>query len=228
MSMEPGGTGTCETSAVEKLSAPSEVKQTLSIPCADGDQSMDVAAARKRKLWREASSRYRCNPKTVRARLDKAKARSAKWRSSKYKEDMEIVKRQIRELKKKRIRHESKNERFWRLLRRKDEKRVGYYNLAFGWEIDEARGSGFCRNNKYSNLHELEGEQTIVRSEEMVKVRNEFIEEFDKFYAMLAAIKSDSIKLNNIPESFDNFFKDRQLTLTSDFVKSYIDCEDEM
>ena len=211
-----------DTSREKKSSAPVliEVGQTLPVTAND-ERSVDVALARKRKSWREASMRYRLKHEGSRARLDKAKARSAKLRSRKSAEDMDRLRKQIRELKSKRIRQESKNERFWRLLRRWDERRFGY-NCAFGWEMDMARGSGLSRHDKdYLQLpsHFLE---PTVRSEEMVKVRYEFREEFEKFYDIVRAVKGGLLKIDEIPESFDDFFRNRQLSMTSIFVKDYL------
>ena len=208
-----------DTSREKESSASVLIEQTLPVT-ANNEQSVDVALARKRKSWREASMRYRLKPEGVRARLDKDKARSAKLRSRKSMEDMDRLRKQIRELKSKRIRQESKNERFWRLLTRWDERRFGC-NSAFGWEIDMARGSGLSRHDKDEQLpsHFLE---PTVRSEEMVKIRNEFREEFEKFYDMLRAVKNGLVKIDEIPESFDDFFRNRQLSMTSSFVKSYL------
>ena len=212
-----------DTSREEESSASVLIEQTLPVTSTtkDDEQSVDVALARKRKSWREASMRYRLKPEGVRARLDKDKARSAKLRSRKSMEDMDRLRKQIRELKSKRIRQESKNERFWRLLRRADERRFGYNNNAFGWEIDMARGSGLSRHDKDEQLpsHFLE---PTVRTEEMVKIRYEFREEFEKFYDMVRAVKNDLVKIDEIPESFDDFFRNRQLSMTGSFVKNYL------
>ena len=127
------------------------------------------------------------------------------------------------ELKKKRMRQESKNERFWRLLRRTDKRLCGYPNLAFGWEIDQARGSGIFRHDKNINTKlPTQFLETTMRSEKMVKTRHEFREEFDKFYDVLYAVINGSIKINEIPESFNDFFKDRKLSMTSWFIKEYL------
>jgi len=228
MSIESGNVGDKSREGGSHAQLPVE-EQTLPVTCAGHEQSVEFSLARKRKMWREASSRYRAKPdKGVRKRLDKEKARSAKWRSRKSQEDMEKVRKQIRELKKKRIRQESKNERFWRLLRRKDERRCGYPNLAFGWEIDQARGSGICRHDKniYTKLPALFLE-TTMRSEEMVKIRHEFREEFEKFYDMVHALRIGSIRIDEIPESFNDFFKDRKLSMTSSFIKEYIRSDDD-
>ena len=164
--------------------------------------------------------RYRLKLEGDRTRKNKDKARSAKLRSRKSAEDMDRLRKQIRELKSKRIRQESKNERFWRLLVRWDERRFGY-NCAFGWEMDMARGSGLSRHDEDLQLpsHFLE---PTVRSEEMVKVRYEFREEFEKFYDMVRAVKGGLVKIDEIPESFDDFFRNRQLSMTSGFVKDYL------
>lgn len=155
-------------------SAQHVAEQMLPVTHVGVKQSLEVSLASKRKLWREASSRYRAKPdQGSRKVLDKEKARIAKWRSGKSQEDLEKVRKQISELKKKRIRQESKNERFWRLLRRKDERWCGYSNIAFGWAIDQARGSGICRHEENTKLP-TEFSETTVRSEEMVKIRNEF------------------------------------------------------
>ena len=107
------------------------------------------------------------------------------------------------------------------MLRRRDEKRIGYSNLAFYWKINQARGSGIFRHDKDFHPPEQFSDST-VRSEEMVKVRHEFREEFEKFYYTLHSIENGSIKIDEISKSFDDFFKDRQLTMRSDFVKEYI------
>lgn len=219
MSIESGNV--VGTTREGESSASSIAEKTLPVTCAGDERPVDVALARKRKSWREASRWYRRKAETHKVRLDKAKARSATWRRSKSQEDMESVRKQIRELKAKRIRQESKNERFWRLLRRRDEKRIGYSNLAFYWEINQARRSGIFRHDKDFHPPQQFSEST-VRSEEMVKVRHEFREEFEKFYDMLHSIENGSIEIGEISKSFDDFFKDRQLTMRSDFVKEYI------
>ena len=45
---------------------------------------------------------------------------------------------------------------------------------------------------------------------------------------MVHAVRNESIKINEIPESFNEFFKDRKLSMTSRFSKEYIRCDDDM
>jgi hypothetical protein len=107
MSIESGNV--VGTTREGKSSASSIAEKTIPVTCAGDQRPVDVALARKRKSWREASRWYLRKAETHKVRLDKAKARSATWRRSQSQEDIESVRKQIRELKAKRIRQESKN-----------------------------------------------------------------------------------------------------------------------
>ena len=212
-------------STVKYTPAPPEDENSTTVSSIDAAKSTDVT--QKQKRWRDASCLYRENRKldVYMETLKKDRLRSAKWRSSRSEEDRENLRRHIRKLKAVRIRQETKDERFWRLLRRKDKRKTGYPNTSFSFAIERARGSGVFRGLQEDKL--VDPDQQLPRSEEKVNVRNEFREEFEKFYNMLEAVRNGSVEWQCVPKSFDEYFNDRYISMTSYFIKEYLKDENE-
>ncbi len=121
---------------------------TVSNSVTDTDNTSSfILRERKKEQWRKAKLRRRTldadateNDDQRMVRLDKERIRSARYRSNKTEHEKQEIQKHIRLYKVDKRRKESRNQRFWRLLKRREYRRKGYHNSYIQMQYESSIG----------------------------------------------------------------------------------------
>ena len=172
----------------------------------------------RREQWRKAQVRHRESETLLQwhERTVKQKERSARNRHGKSKEETQKIRETYRTHKANKLKNESKNQRFWRLIRRREYRRCKDHNSAIAVQYHHSIGMYGAKMPDNAYVHG----NTSDNVDSVGALPNFSIkEESRKFYEMLELAKNGL----SIPQSSFEFLRERDIEIPDEFFEMYIE-----
>ena len=185
------------------------VVEELSLPTEGSSWAISPGKKRRREQWSRSHKRRRGDRGNETAderdkRLEYQKIRNDRARNSRTMEEWQRFREQHQTYKANRLTNENCNQRFWRLLSRREYRRKGYYNTAIRIKCDDSIG-------KY-------GEPLPMLESRKSGTGQQLSEEFTLFYKLLGCAEKGIL----IPDSRFTLFAERGIDLPTHFFDSFL------
>ena len=181
----------------------------LSLPTDGSSLAISPGKKRRREQWSRSHKRRRGDRGNETAderdkRLEHQNLRNHRARNSRTKEEWQRIREHHQTYKANRLANENCNQRFWRLLSRREYHRKGYYNAVIRIKCDDSIG-------KY-------GEPIPMLASRQSGTGQQLNEEFKLFYELLGYAEQGI----PIPDSRFTLFAKRGINLPTNFFDSFL------